>query len=176
MISFLWGLGVLSLIHWEECLLQDRPYLFFGVFCFLFYFFKKHFYIELWPINNVVIVSDGQQRDSAIHIPSSILPQTPLSSRLPRYIEQSPLCYTVGPMNASHENYYCATTIMISLTWLNILSLNVPDLGPCLDSWVPFGLNSQSPHLKADLLSQIFMVYLPSPNALLWANALHLVC
>ena len=91
-------------------------------------------YIRVQPINNVGRISDGQQRDSAIRIHASILPQTPLSPRLPRNTEQSPLCYTVGPMNASHENYHCATTIMISLTWLNILSLNVPDLGPCLDS------------------------------------------
>ena len=32
-------------------------------------------------MNNVVIVSGGQQRDSAIHIQISILPQTPLPSR-----------------------------------------------------------------------------------------------
>ena len=31
-------------------------------------------------INNVVIVSGGQQRDSAIHLYVSILPQTPLPS------------------------------------------------------------------------------------------------
>ena len=37
---------------------------------------------EREPINNVVIVSGGQQRDSVIHIHVSILPQTPLSSRL----------------------------------------------------------------------------------------------
>ena len=33
-------------------------------------------------MNNVVIVSGGQQRDSAIHIQISILPQTPLPSRV----------------------------------------------------------------------------------------------
>ena len=32
-------------------------------------------------MNNVVIVSGGEQRDSAIHIQISILPQTPLPSR-----------------------------------------------------------------------------------------------
>ena len=40
-------------------------------------------------INNVVIVSDGQQRDSAIHIHVSILPQTLLLPSLPHDIEQS---------------------------------------------------------------------------------------
>ena len=48
-------------------------------------------------MNNVVIVSSRQQRDSAIHIHVSILPQTPFPSRLPHNIEQSSLCYTVHP-------------------------------------------------------------------------------
>ena len=40
----------------------------------------------------VVIVSGEQRRDSAIHIPVSILPHTPLPSRLPHKTEQSSLC------------------------------------------------------------------------------------
>ena len=47
-------------------------------------------------INNVVIVSGEQQRDSAIHIHVSISPQAPLPSRLPHNVEQSSLCSTVG--------------------------------------------------------------------------------
>ena len=43
-----------------------------------------------------VRVSGEQQRDGVIHIHVSILPQTPLSSRLPCNIEQSSLCYAVG--------------------------------------------------------------------------------
>ena len=42
--------------------------------------------------NNVVIVSGEQWKDSAIHIHVSILPQTPLPSRLPHNMEQSFLC------------------------------------------------------------------------------------
>ena len=42
-------------------------------------------------MNCVVIVSGGQQRDSAIHSHVSILPQTPRPSRLPHNIEQSSL-------------------------------------------------------------------------------------
>ena len=42
--------------------------------------------------NNVVIVSGGQQRDSAVYVHESILSQTPLPSRLPHNIEQSFLC------------------------------------------------------------------------------------
>ena len=57
-----------------------------------------NFYIRLKLINNVVIVSGEQWRDSAIHIHVSILPQTPLPSRLPHnVVEQSSMCYTVGP-------------------------------------------------------------------------------
>ena len=63
----------------------------------MFIFLIFLFYTELQMINNVVIVSGGQQRDSAIHIHESILPQTSLPSRLPYNIEQSSLCYSVGP-------------------------------------------------------------------------------
>ena len=45
----------------------------------------------------LLIVSGGQQRNSAIHICLSILPQTPIPPRLPHNIEQSSLCYTIGP-------------------------------------------------------------------------------
>ena len=47
-------------------------------------------------MSNVVIISGEQQRDSAIHIHASILPQTPLPPRLPHNTEQRYLCYTVG--------------------------------------------------------------------------------
>ena len=39
------------------------------------------------PAHNVVIVLGGQQRDSAIYVHVSILPQTPLPSRVPHNIE-----------------------------------------------------------------------------------------
>ena len=48
-------------------------------------------------MNSVVMVSGQQQRDSAMHIHVSILPQTPLPSRLPHNTVQSSLCYAVGP-------------------------------------------------------------------------------
>ena len=60
------------------------------------FFFNFLFYIRVQLINHAVIVSGAQQSDSAIHIHVSILPQTPLPSRLPHNIEQSSLCYTVG--------------------------------------------------------------------------------
>ena len=45
-----------------------------------------------------MIVLGEQGNDSALHIHVSILPQTPLPSRLPHNIEQSFLRYTVGPI------------------------------------------------------------------------------
>ena len=47
--------------------------------------------------SNVVIVSGVLWRDSAIHIDISLLPQTPLPSRLPHDIGQNSMCSTVGP-------------------------------------------------------------------------------
>ena len=47
-------------------------------------------------INNAVIISGEQQKDSTRHIHIFILPQTPLPSRLPSSIKQSSLCYVVG--------------------------------------------------------------------------------
>ena len=60
---------------------------------------KKNFlcYIGVQLINNIVIVSGGQQNDSGVRIHISILHQTPLSSRLPHTIGQILLCYSVGP-------------------------------------------------------------------------------
>ena len=46
---------------------------------------------DSWLTVNVVIVSGGQQRDSAIHIHVPILPQTPLPARLPHNIGQTSL-------------------------------------------------------------------------------------
>ena len=77
-----------SLTHWTA-----REFLRYS-----FFFFILNFLFGIWvlPINNAVILGE-QRRDSAIHIHVSILPQTPLPSRLPHNIEQSSLCYPVGP-------------------------------------------------------------------------------
>lgn len=61
-----------------------------GFFLFVFYLL---FYLGVELINNAVIVSGGQQRDSAKHTHVSILPQSPLPSQLPQNTEQSSLCY-----------------------------------------------------------------------------------
>ena len=54
-----------------------------SIYCsFLFFSLNSLFYTGIQPINNVVTVSGEQPRDSAMHIHVSILPQTPLPSRL----------------------------------------------------------------------------------------------
>ena len=61
------------------------------------------------PINNVVIVSGEQRRDSAANVHVSFLPQTPLPCRLPYNIEQSSMCYTVYPCGLSILNVAVCT-------------------------------------------------------------------
>ena len=41
-----------------------------------FFFFSFLFYTGVKPINNVVIVSGGQQRDAMVHIQASVLKVT----------------------------------------------------------------------------------------------------
>ena len=64
---------------------------------FFFLFFNFLFYIGVELINNVVLVSGVQQSDSVIHVHVSILFQILFPIRLLHNIEQSSLCYTLGP-------------------------------------------------------------------------------
>ena len=71
-------------------------------YCLLRLFFSPQpltflFCVGVELMNNIVVVSGEQRRDSAIHTHVSILPQTPVLSRLPHNIEQSSTCYMVGP-------------------------------------------------------------------------------
>ena len=47
-----------------------------GAFRLLIFFFNFYVYVGVELVNYVGIVSSGQQRDSAIHLQVSILPQT----------------------------------------------------------------------------------------------------
>ena len=59
--------------------------------------FNKFIFFKFILFNNVVLVSGVQQSDSVIRIHASILFQILLPFMLLQNIEQSPLCYTVGP-------------------------------------------------------------------------------
>ena len=91
---------------------------------FIFFFLTFYSALEYSRLTMLVIVSGGQQRDSAIHIHVSILPQTPLPARLPHSTEQSFLCCTAG---------HC---------WLAILNLTVLPVNP--NMWVNLEVDSPS--------------------------------
>ena len=57
------------------------------------FFFKLYIILEYIWINDVVIVSGGQQRNSAIQIHVSIFPEVPTPSKLPHNIRQFPVLY-----------------------------------------------------------------------------------
>ena len=64
---------------------------------FKFYFLLKKFFIEVYLIYNVVLVSGVQQSDSVIHTYIYILFPILFHYGLLQDIEYSSLCYTVGP-------------------------------------------------------------------------------
>ena len=99
--------------------------------CNRFLFLTFLFYIGAELINNIVTVSGGQQRDSAKHIHVSILPQTPLPSRLPHNTEQSFLCCTVGP---------CYNSVYMSIP--NSLTTQFPPSFPLVTVNAEFYFNS----------------------------------
>ena len=71
-----------------------------------------------------MIVSGAQQSDSAVHKHVSRLPHTALPSRLPRNIEQSSLCCTVGPCWVSILLNKCSSVYMSIPNSLTIPSLH----------------------------------------------------
>ena len=78
-----------------------------------------------------MVVSGEQWRDSATHTHISILPQTPLPSRLPHNIKQRSLCYTAGPCWLSILDIAVCTcplewgVLYPKLSWRSVL-LNLP--------------------------------------------------
>ena len=78
-----------------------------GNFCSIFFNFL--FYIGVELISNAVLVSGVQQSDSVVHIHVSILFQVLFPFTLFHNIEQSSLCYTVGPGWSSILFYFSKT-------------------------------------------------------------------
>lgn len=81
--------------------------------------------------HNTVIVSGENWRYSVIHTHASILPQTPVPSRLPSNTEQSVLSYTIGPRWPSALNTALGTwqsqtpELSFRLTAVSLLSQKV---------------------------------------------------
>ena len=103
--GFLWPIILICLVQSIFGISQDPPMYTHISFSFLTLSFLLCIGVQL--INNVVVVSGKQWRDSAICIQVSILPQAPLPSRLPHNMEQSSMC--------------CIT----DLCWLSILNIAV---------------------------------------------------
>ena len=71
-----------------------------------------------------MIVLGEQQRDSAIQIRVSILPQPPFLSRLPHNIEQSSICYTGAPCWLSFLNIAMCTCLSHLLLFSHLFMSN----------------------------------------------------
>ena len=81
----------------------------------IIYFLKKNFsFCGVQPVNNILIASGERQRDSALHIYVSILPQTPLPSMLPYNIEQHSMCYTISSCWLSIKNIAVYKALFLS--------------------------------------------------------------
>ena len=100
-------------------------------------------------MNYVVIVSDEQRRDSAIHIHVSILPQTPIPSRLPHNIQQSCLCCTVDPCWLSILNIAgCICLIFSSICLILTVLTNLSEMSIHPSLPTQSGVTSSYPTLR----------------------------
>ena len=80
-------------------------------------------------INNVVIVSGVQQSDSVIHIRISILLKILFPFKLLYNIEQTSLCYTVGPCWLSILNIAvctCQKSLKEEVKYAYVQALQLP--------------------------------------------------
>ena len=78
-------------------------------------------------IKNVVLVSGIEQSDSVIHIHVSILFQILFPVRLLQNVEQSSLCYTVGPCWLSNtEAFSCGRDWLFCMTLPPCPTLPIP--------------------------------------------------
>ena len=111
-------------------------------------FIHQDFFLNFWfdtgveLINNVALVSGVPQSDSVMHIPVSVLSQILFPFGLLHYIEQSSLCYTVGPC------------------WLSVLNIAVIACQPQLQIYLFL-----FPVVKITWFSWLDMLYI------LWSNA-----
>ena len=95
--------GFLYRLSTSFFLIKLKKNFFFNYFIKLSFSLNFLFWIGVQPIKNVVIVSREQQRDSPHTYMYPLSPKL-CPSRLPDYIEQSFLSYTVGPWRLSILN------------------------------------------------------------------------
>ena len=107
------------------------------MFFFLLVFWTFYFVLGYNWLTIVMIVSDGQRRDSSIHIHVSLLPKTPLPSSLPHNIEQCSMCYTIGTcwqitcsykfsVLYQHLHFWNAKAKDLTLCYLLVVLLAIP--------------------------------------------------
>ena len=90
-----------------------------------FYFILEYNIFQYIVTNNIVLISDVQQSDSVIHIHASVLFQILFPIRLLQNIEQSSLCYTIGP-------WLSILNIAVQFQWIKMCSTplhHVPSMG-----------------------------------------------
>ena len=81
------------------------------------------YFIGVQPINNLVLISDAQQRDSALHIHVSILPQhsPPIQAEEEAYFPSSHFCaieiILCGEGNGTPLQYSCLANLMDGEAW-----------------------------------------------------------
>ena len=126
------------------------------------------FCIGVRLINNTVIVSGGQWRDSAMHIRVSIRPQTLVPSRLTRLTGQCSMCSTVG---------FCWLSIKYSSVYV---AFPKPLITPSpVFSWYVFFTLLLLPYLcsrqsSCSLLSYVLPLYVPTTISIVFALDSHL--
>ena len=135
----------------------------FFFFSFFFFLTSKAFCIGVYPINNVVIVSGKQWRDSAIHIHVSILPQTPLPSRLTHNTEQSSMCCHrrfLLVIHSKHSSVYMTflkSPAIPSPPWVRFLWVSF-----CFASKFIYIVSFLVPHIRDAIWYFSFSVWLTS--------------
>ena len=100
-----------------------------------------------------MIVSGGQQRDSAIHV--SILPQIPLSFRLSHNIEQSSLCCT---HTHTHTYVYIVCVCVYIYIWASLVAQSAKNLPLMQETWV-WSLGQEDPLEKEMVTHSSILVW-----------------
>ena len=112
-----------------------------------------------------MIVSGAQQNDTAIHIHVSILPQTPLPSRLPHNIEQN-WQTTLCKFKVYNMMFWCIYIYgeMITTRWVNISIIPHSYHFFCLVRIFKIYYLNNFSSISTVLLTIVTMLYITSPE------------